>query len=225
MNIDRDIKIALVEASEQKEKRLIQESLIKRRIMMIFESEENFKHFDLLPEKQQKKIGKNVLIELLILKNEIINEGEGEGLWRNLISIFGGLSSAVIQSIGEPFINSLLSKIGLPNGFVKNFLVSALTKNWGRLGRAIKGDCKEVTAILSESIIEALIMNLTQSKGMVGPGYVIIRNSLEEAIRGMGKSLEDKLMSQVCEFMDHLGDKVKSLVTNDNSENNPVMTT
>ena len=225
MNIDRDIKIALVEASEQKEKRLIQESLIKRRIMMIFESEENFKHFDLLPEKQQKKIGKNVLIELLILKNEIINEGEGEGLWRNLISIFGGLGSAAIQSIGEPFINSLLSKIGLPNGFIKNFLVSALTKNWGRLGRAIKGDCKEVTELLAESMVEALIMNLAQSKGMVGAGYVILRNTLEEAIRGMAKPLEDKLMSHVCEFMGHIGDKVKSLVTNDNSANNPVMTT
>jgi len=225
MNLDRDIKIALVEASEQKEKRLIQESLIKRRIMMIFESEENFKHFDLLPEKQQKKIGKNVLIELLILKNEIINEGEGEGLWRNLISIFGGLGSASIQSIGEPFINSLLSKIGLPNGFIKNFLVSALTKNWGRLGRAIKGDCKEVTELLAESMVEALIMNLTQSKGMVGAGYVILRNTLEEAIRGMAKPLEDKLMSHVCEFMGNIGDKVKSLVTNDNSANNPVMTT
>lgn len=207
MKLSKDIKIALVEAAEQKEKRLIQESLINRRIMMIFESEENFKYFDLLSEKQQKKIGKNILIELLVLKNERIDEG----FWDNLMSAFGNLGNGLIQSIAEPFINSLLSKLNIPNGFIKNFIISALTKDWVRLGRAIKGDCKEVTEILSESIIEALIMNLTQSKGMVGVGYVILRNTLEEAIRGMGKPLEDKLMSHVCDFMSDIGKKAMSL--------------
>ena len=46
MKLNKEIKKALVEAKEQKERRLIEESLIKSKIMMIVESEDNIKNFD-----------------------------------------------------------------------------------------------------------------------------------------------------------------------------------
>jgi hypothetical protein len=207
--------MALVEVSEKKEKLLIEEKLIKRRIMMIFESEENMKYFDLLQKKQQKSIGKKILYELLVLKNQQINEG----LFHNLMNLFGNIGTGAIQAIAEPFINSLLSKIGFPNGFVKNFVISALTKNWSRLGKAIKGDCREVSEILAESIIEALVMNLQQSKGYTGIGAVLLRDTLEDAIRSMVKPLEDKLMSHVCDFVKDISSKAMSLVKDQGLEN------
>ena len=42
--LDKNIKKAILETKEKKEKLLIEENLVKSRIMMIFESEKNIKN-------------------------------------------------------------------------------------------------------------------------------------------------------------------------------------
>ena len=51
--LDKNIKKAILETKEKKEKLLIEENLVKSRIMMIFESEKNIKNFHSLSKKKQ----------------------------------------------------------------------------------------------------------------------------------------------------------------------------
>jgi hypothetical protein len=48
MNLEKKIRKKLIETKEQKEKLLIENELIKSRIIMIFENEKNIKNFSLL---------------------------------------------------------------------------------------------------------------------------------------------------------------------------------
>jgi hypothetical protein len=84
MKLNKEIKKALVEAKEQKERRLIEESLIKSKIMMICESEENIKNFDSLTKTKQRKIANAILTEIILSDDELLNEG----LWDAITSLF-----------------------------------------------------------------------------------------------------------------------------------------
>ena len=55
--IEKKIKNVIKETKEQKEKILIEENLVKSRILMIVESENNIKNFNKLPKKKQEKSG------------------------------------------------------------------------------------------------------------------------------------------------------------------------
>ena len=48
--LEHKVKTAILETKERKEKLLIEQTLIKKRILMIFESEKNIKNFDSLPK-------------------------------------------------------------------------------------------------------------------------------------------------------------------------------
>jgi acetoin utilization deacetylase AcuC-like enzyme len=85
MKLNKEIKKALVEAKEQKERRLIEESLIKSKIMMIVESEENIKNFDSLSEAKKRKIANGILTEIILNEDQTLNEG----LWDAITSLFG----------------------------------------------------------------------------------------------------------------------------------------
>ena len=50
--LDKTIKKTILETKERKEKLLIEESLVKSRIMMIVESEDNIKNFHSLSESK-----------------------------------------------------------------------------------------------------------------------------------------------------------------------------
>jgi chemotaxis protein CheY-P-specific phosphatase CheC len=103
MKLNKEIKKALVEAKEQKERRLIEESLIKSKIMMICESEENIKNFDSLTKTKQRKIANAILTEIILSDDELLNEG----LWDAITSLFGSSFSGLAQMIGEPIVNSI----------------------------------------------------------------------------------------------------------------------
>jgi hypothetical protein len=193
----KEIRKALVETKEKKERLLIEQSLVKSRIMMIVESENNIKNFNSLPKRKQRKIADGILREMLILdEQEILSEG----LWDILGSIFGNSFSGLAQTIGEPIVNSILSSLGMQDSYFKNVLISFFTKNWGRLAKALRGDCKELTGLVAESLVEGIEMQLTQSHGMSGAGYSFIRNTLNAAISDVGfvKHLEEQLESTVC---------------------------
>ena len=53
--LEKNIKKAILETKEKKEKLLIEEGLVKSRIMMIVESKNNIKNFKSLPKEKQEK--------------------------------------------------------------------------------------------------------------------------------------------------------------------------
>lgn len=211
MKLNKEIKKALVEAKEQKERRLIEESLIKSKIMMICESEENIKNFDSLTKTKQRKIANAILTEIILSDDELLNEG----LWDAITSLFGSSFSGLAQMIGEPIVNSILGALGMEDGYFKSVMISFFTKNWGRLAKALRGDCKELTGLVAESLVEGMVIQLANSKGMTGAGYTFLRNTLEDAIHSTSfiQGLENSLESTVCGLLNKFTGKATEIAS------------
>jgi hypothetical protein len=210
----KEIRQALIEAKEKKERLLIEESLVKSRIMMIVESEDNIKNFDSLPKRKQKKIAEGILAEMVTVSEPGLLS-EDFDIMGMLGSLFGNSWSGLLQMIGEPFVNSILSALGMQDGYFKNVLISFFTKNLGRLAKALRGDCQEITGLVAESLVEGIEMSLAQSHGMTGPGYSFIRNTLNASINDQAfiKHLEEQLESTVCSWFNGIGQKATDVVS------------
>jgi hypothetical protein len=194
--LEKKIKKTLIETKTTKEKLLIEENLVRSRILMIVESEDNIKNFNKLPKIKQEKISHSILEEISFLtENNILNEQ----LMDTIGKMFGSSLSGIVQTTIEPIVSSLLGKLGL-GGFFKNFLTSFLVSKPQRLALALK-DCKELTKLISEALSEAVVMMLQEKTGMEGKGYSFMRNALGDAVKETAfmKSLENQLSGIVCE--------------------------
>lgn len=193
--LEKQIKKAILEAKDNKERLLIEENLVKSRILMIVESEENIKNFNKLPKKKQEKIAYSLLEEISFLsENNILNEQ----LMDVLGKLFGNSLSSMTQTIVEPMVKSLVNKLGL-GGFFGNFITSFLVSDPRRLALALK-DCKELTKLITESLSEALVQMLQEKQGLEGKGYDFMRNALGGAIKETTfiTNLENQLSGIVC---------------------------
>ena len=208
----KEIRKALLEAKEKKERRLIEESLVKSKVLMIVESEDDIYNFDSLTEGKKRKIAEGILKEFILSEDQILTEG----LWDALSSLFGSSFSGLAQMIGEPLVNSILSALGMEDGYFKSVLISFFTKNLGRLAKALRGDCKELTALVAESLVEGLVIQLANSRGMTGPGYTFLRNTLEDAIHSTSfiQGLENSLQSTICGLFNKFTDKATEVAAN-----------
>jgi len=215
--LEKQIKKAILEAKDNKEKTLIEENLVRSRILMIVESKTNIKNFHKLPKKKQEKIAYSLLEEISFLgENNILNEQ----LMDVLGKIFGNSLSGIVQTIVEPLVGSLLGKLGL-GGFFKDFLTSFIVSKPQRLALALK-DCKELTKLIAEALSEALVMMLQKQTGLEGQGYSFMRNALGDTIKETVfiSNLENQLSKIVCGVFDGFNKKaadvytkVKSVVT------------
>jgi len=194
--LEKQIRKAILEAKDNKEKFLIEENLVKSRILMIVESKTNIKNFHKLPKGKQEKIANSLFEEISFLsENNILNEQ----LMDILGKLFGNSFSGIVQTAVEPIVGNLLGKLGL-SGFFKNFLTSFLVSKPQRLALALK-DCKELTKLITEALSEALVMMLQEKGGMEGKGYSFLRNALGDAVKETAfmSNLENQLAGVVCE--------------------------
>jgi len=215
--LEKKIKRAILEAKDNKERLLIEENLVKSRILMIIESEDNIKNFNKLPKKRQEKIAHSLLEEIRFLdENNILNEQ----LMDVLGKLFGNSLSSMTQTIVEPMVKSLLGKLGL-GGFFGNFITSFLVSDPRRLALALK-DCKELTKLVTEALSEALVQMLQEKQGLEGKGYDFMRNALGGAIKETTfmTNLENQLSGIVCDVFSGFNkkaadvyDKVKPVAT------------
>jgi len=206
--LDKNIKKAILETKEKKEKLLIEENLVKSRIMMIFESEKNIKNFHSLSKKKQEKIAYKLLEEINYLQEtNLLNEQ----LMDFLGKIFGNSLGGIFQTVAEPLINSLLSGIGL-GGYFKDFLVSFITTNPARLAKAMKS-CEELTKLIAEALTEAVFMMIQRQQGLEGQGYTFLRNALGGAVKDYGfvQSIEKQISGIVCELFGKMNDKASGV--------------
>ena len=193
--LEKQVRKAILETKDNKEKLLIEENLVKSRILMIVESEDNIKNFHKLPKKKQEKIAYSLLEEISFLnENNILNEQ----LMDVLGKLFGSSLSGIVQTVVEPLVDSLLGKLGL-GGFFKDVLTSLLVSDPRRLALALK-DCKELTKLVAESLSEALVKMLGKQTGLEGRGYDFMRNTLGDTIKETTfiSKLENQLAGIVC---------------------------
>jgi len=206
--LQKKIKKSLIEAKNRKESILIEQKLIKSRIMMIVENEDNIKNFKSLPKSKQEKIAYKLFEEINYLQEtNILNEQ----LMDFLGKIFGNSLSGVAQTIVEPMVNSLLSGIGL-EGYFKDFLVSFITSNPTRLAKALKS-CDELTKLVAESLSEAVFMMIQRQQGLEGQGYTFLRNALGGAVKDTAfiKSIETQISGIVCQLFGKMNDKASGV--------------
>lgn len=203
--LNRKVKKSLIEIKEQKEKLLIEQQLVKNRISMILEginSEEDFKKFS---DKKQLKISVKFIQELSYLQNTgLISE---QNFGNVLQSLFGNFFGNVTQTIVEPYLSKILVPI-FGKGFITNTVISLLTKNPTDIIKSFN-DCRLLTKLIAQSVSEAIVMQLMDSKGLNSPGYVFIRNTMgdvltgTEFVSGIEKSLGDMVCKMVGKFTDN----------------------
>jgi hypothetical protein len=213
MELKKQIRNKIVETKEIKDKKIIEESLVISRILMVVESADKVKNYKSLSIKERIDLSVDLLDEIATLQEQgLINEQEGLG--GMLSKIFGSAWSGLVQTLVEPLVNSILSGLGMNNGFFKNTLVSFFTKSPGRLAKALRGDCKELTGLVVESFIEGIVMKLQDDKGMNSGGWVFLRNALGDGIRSTDfiRSLESSMESTICELFGKLTGKASEVV-------------
>lgn len=206
--LDKNIKKVILETKEKKEKLLIEEKLVKGRIMMIFESQKNIDNFHSLSKVKQEKIAYKLLEEINYLQEtNLLNEQ----LMDFLGKIFGNSLGGIFQTVAEPLVNSLLSGIGL-GGYFKDFLVSFITTNPARLAKAMKS-CEELTKLIAEALSEAVFMMIQRQQGLEGQGYTFLRNALGGAVKDYGfvQSIEKQISGIVCELFGKLNNKASGV--------------
>ena len=209
--LDKKIRKVILETKDNKERLLIEEKLVKTRISTIIESQEIIDNFEFLPEGKKMKIAMNLMEEIRFLdENKILNEQ----LMDFLGKIFGNSLGGIVQTIVEPLVNSILSGIGIPDGFLKNTLISLFTKNPLELAKALKS-CEALTKLLVQSIVESLVMMLQKQQGLESKGYVFLRNAIGGAIADskFADTLSGQLEGIVCEIYRNFNKKASDVYT------------
>jgi hypothetical protein len=206
--LKQEIKRSILETKEKKEKQLIEQKLVKSRIMMIIESEDNLRNFHLLSEEKQFKLSYSIFEEIGYLNEQGLMT---EQVWDYLGKIFGNSFGGAVETIVEPLVNSLLSSLGL-GGYFKNFLVSFITSNPLELAKALKS-CEALTTLIANSLSEAVFMMIQNDKGLSGAGYTFIRNALGGVIKdtAFANNLEKQLSGIVCELFGKMNDKASGV--------------
>lgn len=207
--LEKNIKKAILETKEKKEKLLIEEGLVKSRIMMIVESENNIKNFKSLPKEKQEKIAYKLLEEIDYLQEtNLLNEQ----LMDFLGKIFGNSLGGILQTVAEPMVNSLMGAIGLGDSYFGKFLVSFITSNPTRLAKALKS-CEELTKLVAESLAEAVFMMIQKQQGLEGQGYTFLRNALGGAVKDYAfvQGIEKQISGIVCELFGKMNNKASGV--------------
>jgi hypothetical protein len=197
--LEKQIKKTLIETKENKERLLIEEKIVKNRLLVLLEGVKSEKEFKNLSEKKQLKISFKVLSEISYLQNTgLINE---QNFGDILKSLFGGWFGNAIQTFVEPILQKMLVPI-FGEGYITNFVISMLTKNTAEFIRAIN-DCKLMTKLVAQSISESVVKQIMDSKGLNSPGYVFLRQSMGDVLTGVEfvKSIENFLGNSVCSIL------------------------
>jgi hypothetical protein len=222
MKLDKKIKRKLLETRDKKDKLIIEQEIVRSRLMMIFESEDNIKNWDNLSDKKRFKISCKFLQEVSFQQqNGVINE-QFLDIIKSIFgtSIGGGLGQAVL----EPAVSWILSGLGMEsNSFIKKFVVSFLTQKEG-FWNYLK-DCKTLTKGIAESIAKATLMQVQQSTNSGGFWMDAVRNSLFNFLTpkigdnsGFVGSLEKQLGDKVCSYWNKATGNAKNVLTKLNSE-------
>jgi hypothetical protein len=217
--LDKKIKKSLIETKERKEKKLIEETLIKNRLSMIIENVKSVEDFNNLSDDKKLKLSIKFLQEMSFLeKNGLLLEIDFSSI---LKSLFGGAFGNVTQTLVEPFIEKILGGVGLNQGYIRNFLVSYLTSRPSDIIKSFS-DCKLMTKLVAGGIVESIVKTIQEEKGFSAPGYDLIRNTMADVIRniefvgGLEKGLENTICSLVGKFTDNaekVAEKIKPSVT------------
>lgn len=207
--LEKRVKKTLVEAKEAKQKKMIQERLVSSRLSVLVEHIQDEDDFNELTEDKKAQLSYNILSELSYLQsNGLISEVDLSSVFK---SLFGGLFGNVTQTVFEPLIGKIVKPL-FGEGFMSNFIISYLTSRPSEVIKSMS-DCKLMTKLVAESIVEGMVMSLQRQKGFDAPGYSFLRNTLADAITGTGfvSGIENSISKTVCELFGKFANNAKKV--------------
>jgi len=211
--LKKDIRKTLLETKEKKENVLIEQKLVKNRIKSIFENDSDIKYFQGLPKKKKLQYSILLVKEIQELNNlGLINEQEFSFM-DILKSLFGRSFGGVIETAAEPLVSSILSKIGFKSdSYLKKVMVSFLTSRPSELIAAF-GDCKVLTKLLAESLVEGMFMMLQKEFNSDSFIFNTIRNTMGGVLKDTAfiSSIESKIENSVCDMFSSFSDRAKTV--------------
>jgi hypothetical protein len=213
--LEKNIRRAIVEAKEKKETLLIEQQIIKSRIMIIVEDVNNIKNFKKLPKSKQEKLAFTLFREFAYLQNNLLIT-EDIGFLDILKKLFGNVfGKSAIETIAEPLVDKILTAIGFTSqGIVKKTVISLITTDPRKLIAAFQ-DCHQMTKLLLESFAEGLIMKMQDEAEKGSMIYDYIRNTLGGKISGSDfiNDMEAKISGPICSLFDKFSGNAKDIVT------------
>ena len=207
--LEKRVRKTLVEAKEEKQKQIIQERLVKTRLSILVEHIQDENDFNELTEDKKAQLSYNILSELSYLQsNGLISEVDLSSVFK---SLFGGLFGNVTQTVFEPLIGKIVKPL-FGEGFMSNFIISYLTSRPSEVIKSMS-DCKLMTKLIAESIVEGMVMSLQRQKGFDTPGYSFLRNTLADAITGTGfvSGIENSISNTVCGLFGKFANNAKKV--------------
>ena len=207
--LEKRVRKTLVEAKEEKQKQIIQERLVMSRLSVLVEHIQDEDDFNQLTEDKKAQLSYNILSELSYLQsNGLISEVDLSSVFK---SLFGGLFGNVTQTVFEPLIGKIVKPL-FGEGFMSNFIISYLTSRPSEVIKSMS-DCKLMTKLVAESIVEGMVMSLQRQKGFDAPGYSFLRNTLADAITGtsFATSIENSISDTVCDLFGKFANNAKKV--------------
>jgi len=194
--LEKKIRQSLLETKENKEKNLIKETLVKNRLLVLVEHIKNEDDFNSLSEDKKVQLSFNILQEMSYLESTgLISEVDLGGVFK---SLFGGFFGDVTQTVFEPLIGKIVYPL-FGEGFMSNFIISYLTSRPSDVIKSMS-DCKLMTKLIAESVVEGMVMSLQRQKGFDAPGYSYLRNALGTVFEGSEfvSGIEKSIANTVC---------------------------
>ena len=202
------IRKVILETKEKKEKLFIEQNLFNKRILMIFESENNIKNFDSLSKSKKEKIAYKLISEINYLKEtNLLNEDLKDFLGK----MFGDNFTNVLDTVINPMVESLMKSLEL-SGYFKDSMISYLSSDPTKFSQALRS-CDELSKLVADSLSDALDKRIQQQTGFDSQESKFINGALSDAIKEprFSENLENRINSVVCDLFDTINDKAKKV--------------
>jgi len=207
INLKNLIRESLIETKKTKERNVLSEGkIVKARLSIISEN------VSLKTKKQKNKFFDELLSEMTYLNSQgfdkkIINEG----FWDTLKGLFGHAPDGIMEYFKEYIAKWLVEHLTPmdSNGWLGSIVITAI----GNLpiGDIPKlTDCNFLTKLISKSVAEGTVRKLTHEKGLEGPFYDILRNSIVDMLdeTSLGSKIEEALGSFICPLLGGVKNKM-----------------
>jgi hypothetical protein len=206
-NLKNLIRESLIETKKTKERNILSEGkIVKARLSIISEN------VSLKTKKQKDKFFDELLSEMAYLNSQgfdkkIINEG----FWDSLKGLLGHAPDGIMEYFKEYIAKWLVEHLTPmdSNGWLGSIVITAI----GNLpiGDIPKlTDCNFLTKLISKSVAEGTVRKLTHEKGLEGPFYDILRNSIVDMLdeTSLGSKIEEALGSFICPLLGGVKNKM-----------------
>ena len=203
------IRESLLEIKENKKKSILGESkIVKVRLSIISEN------VVLKTKKQKDKFFGELLSEMAYLNSQgfdkqVINEG----FWDTLKGLFGHAPDGIMEYFKEYMAKWVVKNLTPmdPEGWIGNMIITGI----GNLpiGDIPKlTDCNYLTKWISKTAAEGTVRKLTHEKGLDGPFYDILRNSIVDILdeTSLGSKIEEALGSFICPLLGGVKNKMEA---------------